>query len=110
MSNRKSNAEIVLSTLMRGREVEIEGYRYALAEDYTLCIIGQSFKEGLDGPYEERLLGVDMPVGAFIKMCEEKLTWDDVLLIGANNVLNDMASEKVEKRERYLKRNGVETE
>ena len=86
----RHHAEIVLSALLSGQEVEIDKYRYVLSDDNTLCVIFQSFKEGLDGPSEDKLLGVDMTLSCFIKTCEEKLTWNDVTIIGANKVLNDM--------------------
>ena len=107
---RKSNAEIVLSALMRGQEVEIEGRRWCLAEDNTLCTIGDRYPDGdMSKEPEAVLLGVDFTVKGFINMCEA-LTWDEIVVIGANSVLRDMANEKVENRERYLKRNGVDAE
>jgi hypothetical protein len=104
---RKSNAEIVLSALMRGQEVEIEGRRWCLAEDNTLCTIGDRYPDGdMDKEPESVLLGVDFTVKGFINMCEA-LTWDEIVIIGANSVLRDMADESIKKRERHSKGHGA---
>lgn len=98
----RHHVEIVLSSLLQGNEVEIDGYRYILAEDNTLCTIAQSFKQGLDGPSEDKLMGCDMTLKYFINMCEEKLTWEDVTIIGANTVLNNMGKERADKRQKHM--------
>ena len=68
----RTNAEIVLSALMRNVPVEIDGQDY-IWDGERLCIKAKKYKLQLDGRMsnpKDVLVGVDIPLSQFIKCCE----------------------------------------
>jgi hypothetical protein len=83
---RKHNAVVILQALLDGLPIELEeGVKYAFNTDNDLCIIGHYEKTN-----EEVLLLSYMRLKEFIDMCE-KMPFDKVFIIGANNVLRNKA-------------------
>jgi len=99
-STRKSKFQIVLDALMAGREVQLGEYVYAMdLEDHEIGIVVHSYKnptDALNDQNAERQLHIVqwLTVGQLWKMCE-KLTDDEVFLIGAGTALD-----KINRKER----------
>lgn len=65
----------VLEALEKGLEVQLIGHRVVMNETNELCCVMQSSKQG------EILLGFDLPINSFIKVCEELKDTDIPLTI-----------------------------
>lgn len=61
-------AENALSALCAGHDVKIDGTTYRMVAG-TVCIVGQIFRHGLDGPGEETLLRCDLSLNMFLSIC-----------------------------------------
>jgi hypothetical protein len=73
---------VVLKALLEGYPVEITPYVYRLDSDYELCIEGFN-----TSTRKVALLKTHFSLRTFLELCN-RLTDDEVFLIGANTVLN----------------------
>lgn len=86
----KHPALVILGSLLKGVPVKIDGEEYHLA-DNVLCVKRSVYAGIGQEPVGERLIRIDMSVGAFVKMCERlTLTEEQLFEIAANTVLNDI--------------------
>lgn len=83
----KTNAEIVLSALLTGIPVEIDGQTY-LWQDGCLSIPAKKYKlvDNQMSKFADIFLPVDIPLSHFVNMCE-RITEDEMGLITSNLVL-----------------------
>ena len=86
---------IVLAALKNGQEIELDGYRVQMALDvweadspHRLGFISttEKWEAGVKLSSEEVFIYLDWPMHVFMDVCE-KLTTEEVFLIGAGTVL-----------------------
>lgn len=95
----KLKAIKVLKALAAGQEVEIDGRIYSLGEyvdgGYGLSVKGQRWSHGkkpfIDEP-EIMWLDADMPLNAFLDLCE-KISDDDLFILAAEKALTEINRE-----------------
>lgn len=95
---RRHPAEVVLGALLRGRAVDLpDGRTYRLGEDLTLGTVGV-------GPDDESgyVVTRDLPVGEFLRLCE-RLSYNDLFLIGCDRVLAETSVELRRARARVAR-------
>lgn len=93
---KKFKAVLLLTWLLEGHTVEIEGRRWCLADDGRLGVLG--YNE--DGTDSDRVMICDMELSAFVAMAD-RIPDDDMLIAGYNFALTDMARERAERRSKY---------
>ena len=85
MDRRKTKAEIVLGSLLRGQRVRIQDITYCMSDDFELCTVGFNFTT----KQEAYIKVLADSLSSFCKFCES-LPDEEVYLISANNVLQEM--------------------
>jgi len=93
---RRHPVMIVLQSLLDGLPVEIDGEEYWLDDAGKLVIKRESINTQTQET-RDVYLGIDVSVGAFIKLCE-KIPEADLITIAANNVLNKIKRGELRKR------------
>ena len=93
-----NKTRIVLSALQDGSEITMGGHIYRMRDDHLLIVMTRK-SEGK--PDEEVEFGADMSLTHFIKETK-KLSYEDVMFISANGVLNGMKREKAQSRQRRV--------
>lgn len=72
---------ILLQALLDGREVEMDGRKYAMSESGDLCMIPESgLAEGLG-------LMVEMDISHFCQIAD-RMTDDQITILSMNNAMN----------------------
>lgn len=80
---------MVLDTLMRGYPIHYNDYVFRMSEDFELCTEGYEYKNGQVKPWNGILLKTHVTLKDFIDMCE-KVPEEDIFIVNANKVLNNL--------------------
>lgn len=77
--------------LLRGREIEVDGFKYALDDKYRLCTVA------LDEKGKKHYLNTFFELGAFVNTFN-KIKDDTLFILTSENALQEMAEERNAKR------------
>jgi len=87
---RRPKAVVVLEILLAGLPVKFPDEEHIYYyQDGILGVEATATNTSKPGWSEQRLMGVDITVPQFIKMCE-KFTWDEMFIMGSGMVLRSM--------------------
>jgi len=98
----RSKAEVILSALMRGYPVELDGYEYYLDDNSEMARkveVRETRPDGANGRTVKdefvghKYLTVDYTLGQFIKACEG-IPDKDITIIVGNMTLNDIKQKR----------------
>lgn len=82
--------------LLDGYSIVIDGETYALKDNYELCVRRVAYNDGIGGGTQShvwlKILGD--PTIRFYRKLAEKVTEEELFLIGANKVLTDIGRKR----------------
>ena len=110
---RKSNAEVVLSALLAGQEVEIDGFNYRFFRKGDEFEVSGDLYEALETGVYTKMIGhsagtgetrdvwiaAQMSLGRFVESCES-LSFDEIFFIGSQKVLSEMSTDRLGRKSR----------
>jgi hypothetical protein len=85
-TSKVKNSLVILKSLLEGHPVKMGDYIYMLDDDQNLCVQGFEYNDKKELEWLGTLLKVDYTLGDFLRECD-RLTFDEVFLIGANTAL-----------------------